>query len=163
MCGTGIEWGAAIKVRRADINPDTRAVHARGSKTAWRNREVRFLDDWCWRAFWEYAVYTVAVAPVFELDHKEALAAHHEAVVIVGADPSRLHDWRHTFAVRERRRGTDMQIIKHQLGHAPNSTLAERVYGAYTPDNRDYDEHAARIHTDRPARATQSATRRGRK
>lgn len=144
MCGTGMEWSAAIRVRKSDIDLNMRSVHAHGTKTEWRDREVRFLDEFSWNAFTGYAVGFVGDLPLFgSVRDKEALAAHHAAVKAVKAPGSVLHDWRHTFAVRERRKGTPLQIIKHQLGHSPNSTLVERRYGAYTPTAEDYNRLSA--------------------
>jgi len=159
MCGSGIEWGAAVTLKRADVTPETHGIIARGTKTKYRRyREMRVLDDWCWSEFWSYARAWVGDLPYFaDVDHREALAAHRAAVQAVRAPASTLHDWRHTFAVRERRKGTPMQIIKHQLGHAPGSTVVERVYGAFSPLQDDYERLQAQ---STPEGATHSATRR---
>lgn len=139
MCGTGIEWSAAVRVRPSDVSIESREVKARGTKTEWRNREVRFLDEYCWRVFLIYRNTVVGNSPMFgKLNPTEAMKAHRAALKAVSAEDSTLHDWRHTFAVREIAKGTPYRIIKHQLGHSPNSTLVERIYGASKPTSADY-------------------------
>lgn len=143
MCGTGVEWSAAVRARPTDLNTAKRSILAPGTKTEYRSREVRFLDSWCWEVFMYWACECVSSLPYFcMLDHDEALQAHHAAVEAVKAHPSTLHDWRHTFAVRERRKGTDIQVIKVQLGHSITSTEVEKRYGAYKPDDADYERAA---------------------
>jgi integrase len=159
MCGTGLEWSAAVRVRPSDYNSAAKSLVARGTKTRHRTREVRFMEEWCWRIFDAHAAQHVGNLPYFaDLKPRAALAAHRAALAAVRADDSTLHDWRHTFAVRERRKGTDPQVIKQQLGHAANSTLVERVYGAYTPTDTDYTRH---IVSGPRKTANGSATRRG--
>lgn len=140
MCGTGVEWSAAVRARPATLNKAKRSIFAPGTKNKYRKREVRFLESWCWNVFIEYADNHVGDLPYFaKLDHDDALKAHHAAVKVAEAQPSVLHDWRHTFAIRERRKGTDNQVIKAGLGHDMRSVELERVYGSYKPEDSDYE------------------------
>ena len=50
----------------------------------------------------------------------------------------RLHDQRHSYAVRASRAGTPAEVVARQLGHA-NAVLVLKVYGRFMPGQQDRD------------------------
>lgn len=142
MCGTSMELGAALAVRKADIHEARRTIHAHGTKNKWRDRECVMTEDWCWLDFWAYAMTfataELEAAPLFTCTGKTARRYHHLAVAAAGATPSTLHDWRHTFAVRLRKRGISDWRIAELMGHRDTSEIA-KVYGRFIPDQDEMD------------------------
>ncbi len=138
MAGTGMEWAAIEKTTRADVDVKTRKIHAKGSKTAYRNRIVRVTEDWTWPIIQKHLKTLLPDAPLFTVSHKDALNQHHEAGEALGLPYSTLHDWRHTYAVNCLKDGMAPAAVKKQLGHAPNSKEVETIYGVYIPDDSDY-------------------------
>jgi integrase len=140
MAGTGMEWQATERVRRSDVDFATRKIHAHGGKTKYRDRIVRVTEDWTWPIIESYARDFTPNALLFDgLDHKDALKVHREAAESVRLPDSTLHDWRHTYAVNALKDGTLPAVVKRQLGHAPNSTVVERVYSVWIVTDEDYD------------------------
>lgn len=138
MAGCGVEYGAAILVRRRDIDPAARSVWAQGSKNEYRNRRVFFTEDWAWELFWSYAKDFTPNARLFAWEErsKEPRDAHRAACEQAKVRVTRLHDWRHTYAIYSLDDGMQPQAVKAQLGHSPNSTILERVYAAWLPKDR---------------------------
>jgi integrase len=134
MYGTGMEWSAIANTTRADVDVKAMKIHAKGGKTSYRNRNVLVTDAWAWKIFASHLKTLLPTAPLFNVKHDDALDVHHAAAKAVGLPKSTLHDWRHTFAVNSLKEGMDRQLVKQQLGHAPNSNVVEKVYGVYLPD-----------------------------
>lgn len=131
MAGTGMEWQAVAAATRADVDRWSRTIRAHGSKTAARERTVAVTEDWAWEII-EPHLWTLApLAPLVTVKERAALREQTEACERLKLPRNRLHDWRHTYAVTAIRRGDDHQAIKNQLGHAPNSALLYKVYGAF--------------------------------
>jgi integrase len=153
MAGTGAEWGAAIGVHGRDIRWDSREVWLAGGKTRFRQRWVTFTEPWAWERFAVHAqpfrfALTQLLFPGMESRHKDVLEAHRAACVKAEAEPSTLHDWRHTYAIVSLTDGMMPQAVKRQLGHSPHSTMLERVYSAFLPQPTHY---AARPAATKPA------------
>ena len=147
MCGTGMEWGAVAATRRRDVDLKPRTIHAHGGKTRFRDRIVRVTEDWCWPILERHLKLMHPDTPVVTITGRQALRAQLEACERLELPHHTLHDWRHSYAVAALKRRDDPQTVKRQLGHAPNSVLIYRVYGAYLPCIADLP-------------ATHSATRR---
>lgn len=159
MAGTGIEWGAAAKVKRRDVDPKAKSVWAEGGKTQYRARRVFFTEDWAWTVFWQYASTRTPAVLLFPFDNRRALERHVAGCKLAKVKVTRLHDWRHTYAVYSLADGMAPQAVKRQLGHSPNSTMLERVYGAWIPAAApDYQKR-----TEADPSATDSATSRPKK
>lgn len=138
MAGTGLEWQAVMNLKRRDVNLDERTIEAHGSKNRWRERTVRVTEDWAWKIVKAHVQNILPNAPLFQFSDHTALDHHHKAVKAAHLKPSKLHDWRHTYAVNNLRDGVLPQVVKHQLGHAPNSTMVERIYGVWIVKAEDY-------------------------
>lgn len=138
MASTGMERQAAQRLRLRDLDLDRGLVHARGSKTKWRNRTCAITQPWATPILRQQIRGLTPDALVFPgLDrdgtYKQYLAAHHAACAAVQLSDSVLHDWRHTFAVDALRRKVKPIIVASQLGHA-NATLVLKTYGHHVPD-----------------------------
>ncbi len=140
MAATAMEWGACIKVRRRDIDLEARTIYAPGEKNKYRNRYVEATEDWAWDIVKKHAMNLLPNALLFDgLQDTEALKEHHKATKALGLPRTTLHHHRHSFAVMWIRRGIagyredgkDLQWLKTQLGHAPQSTLINTRYGLY--------------------------------
>jgi integrase len=143
MAGSGIEWQAALRLKRSDIDFTTRKVHAKGTKNRHRSRVIRVTESWAWEIFSAHAKQIMAGLPVFTLKPDTALAAHRKALADLEYPDSTLHDWRHTYAVNKLREGMRPAVVRHQLGHAKNSTEVERIYGVHDVTDADYETRNA--------------------
>jgi len=138
----------------------------RGHKTPWRTRTVRMLVDWCVPYLRRAIAGKLPAAPVFDgLSRHYALRVHKRtAAALRPALPDHsLHDWRHTFAVRELRLGRSVSVVAAQLGHANPYQVWTR-YGLHVPSARDYrtaDERAAVAPVSAPDAEKSSQTTRG--
>lgn len=137
MLGAGLEWQACIRLTRRDVNLDAGTIHARGSKTAWRNRVVRIVESWAAPIIAAHARALMPSASVFPVRYKHALKAHAAACKAIQLDDYNMHDNRHTFAVQQLRDGLSPTVVARQLGHS-NAHLVHTTYGRFVPDERDY-------------------------
>lgn len=135
MYGAGLEVGAVLRLRRRDVNTETREVQAKGTKTRWRTRTVRVTVGIAWQVFIEHLARGFTPdAPLFpHITERAALDAHKAACKAAGVTITTLHDWRHTYAIQALKDGLPPQTVKRQLGHSPHSTMLERVYSAWLP------------------------------
>lgn len=139
MAGTGLEWSAIANTKRSDVDVEARKIHAQGTKNTHRNRVVRVTEDWAWTEFHAHLKTLHPNSPLFELSQDYALDVHQAASKALGLPASTLHDWRHTYAVNWLKAGGKAAPLKRQLGHAPNSTVVERVYGVWIVSDEDYE------------------------
>ena len=139
MCGTGIEIGAALTLRRRDIDVEAGTIHAHGTKRAHRDRVVRVTEPWCWQIVleWLEARRALPDAPVFQISYWAATDALERALKALKWTNYRSHDWRHTYAVQALRDGEVPQVVAHQLGHK-TPAMVYAVYGRYAPTASDY-------------------------
>lgn len=153
MWGAALELGAVIALRARDVDLETREVQARGTKSRWRTRTVRVTEDAAWALIRAYVRMRLPDGLLFpEFRERGFRLAHRAACEAAGVAVSRLHDWRHTYAVQALRDGLPVQTVKRQLGHSPHSTMLERVYGAWLPKS-DSDYLATNPATSGPRRA----------
>jgi integrase len=137
MAGSGIELGAALRVRRSDIDLEASTVHARGSKTIWRNRVIR-IEPWAMPYVRPACGDDVGPWLVFPpMPHRDILAAFRAAQKTLGIEDHRLHDLRHCYAVNALKQGYKPTVVAHQLGHK-DATMVTKVYGRFIPDASDY-------------------------
>lgn len=138
MASTGMELGAALQLTSADVNAEAGTIHARGSKTTWRNRIVRY-EGWAKVMIELFAKSHIGAARLFPgVAHKDALAHFKAAQQAVGLSGHRLHDLRHTYAVNALKQGYSEQVVAHQLGHK-NTSQVRTNYGRFIPDATDYE------------------------
>ncbi len=79
----------------------------------------------------------------------KALTVHHATAKRLHIRRTTLHQHRHSFAVMWIRSGLkggrDKQWLKNQLGHAPQSTVIDTVYGVYINAARLTEAQAERL------------------
>lgn len=143
MAATGMEWQVIERLMRRDIDLKKRTIHARGGKTAWRNRVVRATELWAWKIFADHVKPMTDNCPFFSVSKYRALDEHLEASTVLKLPRTTLHDWRHTYAVQALRDGYSLQVVAHQLGHR-DTTLVQSRYGRFIPDESDYTRHVKR-------------------
>jgi integrase len=137
MAGTGLEWGVVERLRASDVDLKEGTIHARGSKTRWRNRIVR-AEPFVWVALRRHLDGRIGPALVFDnVDERVSLFALRDACEAAKIGAHRLHDLRHTYAVNALKAGYKPQVVAHQLGHK-DATMVLKVYGRYIPDQNDY-------------------------
>jgi integrase len=142
MAGTGIELGVALRLTARDVDTKANTINARGSKTVWRNRVVRY-ESWV-HTYVEFVDTTIGEVRLFAgIRYKDALAAFKAAQQAAGLSGHRLHDLRHTYAVNALRQGYKPVVVAHQLGHK-DATMVTRVYGRFVPDAADYAAGSAK-------------------
>lgn len=144
MAGAGVEWQAVERLRRRDVDVDTRTLRARGGKTRHRDRIVEVTEPWAWAVLEPHLRTLAPNAPVVTANRDAVIYAHKQAAARLGLEPSTLHDWRHTYAVTAIQRGDDHQQIKRQLGHSPASPLLYTVYGVYIQQSEAVKRRAQR-------------------
>jgi integrase len=81
------------------------------------------------------------------LNRWSASDAHRDACKALGADFAdyRMHDARHSYAVRAIRAGAPLEHVARQLGHA-DTQMVVKVYGRYKPnesERREWERIAA--------------------
>lgn len=131
MAGSGMEWQSCMSLRRRDIDLDTRIVFAAGNKNEYRERYVEVTEDWAWEVVKAHVAQMLPDAKVFNVSESSALQTHQRRCKEFGFPRTTLHQHRHGFAVMHLKRDCDLQWLKNQLGHAPQSTLAITTYGVY--------------------------------
>ena len=135
--GAGVEISAALRVRRRDIAETERTVFVRGTKNEWRARQV-IVEEWAWPILRRAFEDKLPDARVFEgLSYEPARAEHRSALKACKLpDDYRMHDARHSLAVRWMREGVEPHIIANNLGHR-DASLVLRLYGRHRPNAED--------------------------
>lgn len=129
--GAGLEIGAALELRKRDIDPKHRAVHAAGTKTKDRDRVAR-IQLWAWPYIERHIATLLPSALLFEgIAYHTAHRAHRAACKAAGITSYTLHDARHSFAVQLSRQGVPNALIAANLGHKDEAEVV-RTYGRYT-------------------------------
>ena len=127
---TGIEISVALALQARDVDAHRREIRARGTKTGARDR-IATVAEWAWPELKKYFALRHPAAPLFAgVNRWTASDKHREACKSLGIDNYRLHDARHTWAVRAVRAGASFEVIAEQLGHA-DTTMAVRVYARF--------------------------------
>lgn len=131
--GGGVEVSAALRVRRRDFSELERTVLVRGTKNEWRSRSV-IVEEWAWPLLRRAFANKLPDALVFEgLDYETARREHREALKAKELrEDYRMHDARHSLAVRWMQKGIGPEIIANNLGHR-DASLVLKLYGRYRP------------------------------
>ena len=150
--GTGAEVSAALRVRRGDVDETRLTVMLMGTKTRHRQHNTRarqaVVDPW---AMERLAAYIAAGrftphAPLFPgITEERALKRQKRVLKTLGLrEDYRLHDCRHSYAVRKMKAGIEPQLIANNLGHA-NATMVLKIYGKYRPTAAEIARLAMRV------------------
>jgi integrase len=129
------------------MDPLTKKIRAHGTKTHARDREV-YVDAWAWSYVERAVKHLTPSALLFPtLNRWSASDAHRAACKALGDDFAdyRMHDARHSYAVRAIRAGAPLEHVARQLGHA-DTQMVVKVYGRYKPnetERREWERIAA--------------------
>jgi integrase len=143
MWACGWEWAAITNARVEDFDLTAGTAFARGTKTAKRRRMTVITES--------AAVPFIAAALKGKLpkalvwggcEVSTIRRRHQAAARQLGLEHTTLHDWRHTFAVRELRKGRSLTFVSQMLGHK-NTTLVQTTYGQYALTTAELQDHAA--------------------
>jgi site-specific recombinase XerD len=135
--GAGVEISAALRVRRRDFSETERTVFVRGTKNEWRVRYA-IVEAWAWPLLRRAFASKLPDALVFEgLTYAAARSEHRAALKATKIrEDYRMHDSRHSLAVRWMKKGVAPEIIANNLGHR-DASLVLRLYGRYRPRSED--------------------------
>lgn len=130
--GTGIEREVLVTLSPRDVNLRDRTILARGTKTHARERTVR-VAEFAWPAVERLMEARSRKRTLLPPMTGWALSkAHRKAADAIGETGLRLHDARHTYAVRLAKAGTPPQVIADQLGNSVEMVV--KVYAKHSPD-----------------------------
>jgi integrase len=136
--GSGIEVSTALRLTRRDVDMERREIRAAGTKTHTRDRIVR-VAEWAWPYVRDHADPLRPGDLLFpDITANQAGDSHRTACKRLGIPDYRLHDQRHSYAVRAARAGTPAELISRQLGHA-NAIMVLRIYGRFMPSQQERD------------------------
>ncbi len=135
--GAGVEIGAALRGRRRDANETEGTVYVRGTKNEWRSRKV-ILEEWAWPILRKVLRHKLSDALLFDgIDERSARREHKAGLKAEELrDDYRMHDARHSVAVRWMREGIPLHVIANNLGHWDTS-MVERQYGRHRVREED--------------------------
>ena len=71
------------------------------------------------------------------MDRWRVSDAHRAACATLEIENYRLHDARHTYAVRAIRAGAPFEVVAQQLGHS-NTSMVTKVYGRFKPKEQEF-------------------------
>lgn len=142
MWACGWELGACKRATVADFDLSRMTALARGTKTRSRHRMTIIT---------EYDAVAM-IAPALREKAPDALVwphlvsasllpVHEGACAAVQVPRSTLHDWRHTFAVREIKKGRPLTFIAQMLGHR-DTTMLQQIYGRHTLSTHEIQAYA---------------------
>jgi len=157
--GTGLEISAALSLKRRDVDTLRREVRAKGTKNENRIR-LAAVEGWAWRYLEAHIATLLPNADLFGgMTRWAASDAQRAACKALQIEDYRLHDARHTYAVRAIRAGASFEVVGGQLGHA-DTTMAVRVYGRFKPtqeEARDWERIAAAQDAERAKKQTSAS------
>ena len=135
MFACGWELSAVLNATVGDIHLDNLTALARGSKTVWRHR-LTVITEPAVVPFLEAVMKDkLPGAPLVRVGRSRLLESHKAVSETLGLPKTTLHDWRHTYAIKELKRGTLPQHVAQMLGHSTAALVINR-YGRWisTPD-----------------------------
>jgi integrase len=124
-----MELGAILAARAGDVDLGARTIRMRGTKNRFRSR-VGVIEDWALPHLRAALKGLLPNARLVPMDGDTLRDEHQRACEALAITDYRLHDARHTFAVRWWDAGVPASVIGLQLGHADGQTV-ERVYGKH--------------------------------
>jgi integrase len=145
MWACGWELAAVRHATVGDIDLKAMTAYARGTKTSFRQR-LTVITEADAAGMIEVLLHNkLPSAPLLDsraLTPSGMLDAHNRAVTAVGLPKSTMHDWRHTFAVKEIKKGRPLEFVAQMLGHA-NTLMVQKCYGKYRMASDDLARFAA--------------------
>lgn len=137
--GTGMEISVALGLKRGDVDTLRKTAHAAGTKTRSRDR-IAYIAEWAWPYVERHIKALTPAAPLFpDVTRWRAGDVHRAACKALGEgfEDYRMHDARHTYAVRAIRAGAPFEVVAAQLGHA-DTLMVIKVYGRFRPSDDEF-------------------------
>lgn len=137
------EWSACAHATVADFDLDKGMAFARGTKNASRQRMTVITMPEAVPMIEQALALKLPAARVWAaLENTRTLKVHQGVCRELGLPVTTLHDWRHSFAVRELRKGRSLQFVSQMLGHK-NTSLVQTRYGRYVLSDSELNQYAA--------------------
>jgi integrase len=131
----GMEMSAILRLVRGDVDLTDRTVHAKGTKTAWRNRKVP-IQVWALPFVKLACRGKLPSAPLFPgLDNDRVHKTHDATCKLLGAEFAayRFHDARRTFGIAALKNGATHEAVAYVLGHK-DARLVFTTYAKFAPN-----------------------------
>ena len=131
----GIEVSAILRLSRSDVDLTERTVHAKGTKTTWRDRRVP-IQEWALPLVRAACRGKHPNAPLFPgLDRHRVHKLHDITCKALGSqfDGYRFHDARRTFGIAALKNNATYEAVRYVLGHK-DARLVMTTYGRYAPN-----------------------------
>lgn len=142
MYACGWEWSACRNALVEDFDLAHLTAFARGTKSATRARLTVFTEPHLLDYVRPVLASKLPKARVFtRLGLERALKRHHAACRALDLPETTLHDWRHTYAVKELKKGVSPQAVAQMLGHSTAQLVITR-YGLMTSTPEEIRERA---------------------
>lgn len=141
----GIETGVSRRLRRADVDLQERRIRVRGTKAEKRDRFVT-IDAWAIPYLTRRCRGLLPDAPIAAGLRGEPVPRGSisrlwlRALERARITDYRLHDGRHTWAVRHIAAGVPAEYVAEQLGHTDTKQV-NAVYGRFRPTAFDRDRY----------------------
>lgn len=145
MWACGWELAACRHARVGDIDLKAMTAFARGTKTSHRMRLTVITEPEAVAMIEPLLANKLPSAPLLDeptLTPSRMLLVHNRTVKALGLPKSTLHDWRHSFAVKEIKKGRPLEFVAQMLGHA-NTLMVQKCYGKYRMASDDLVRFAA--------------------
>lgn len=144
MWACGWELAACMRATVGDIDLKAMTAYARGTKNSSRMRMTVITESEAVPMIETLLRGKLPSAPIWPqgLGAGIMLARHKAAARAAGVPVSCLHDWRHSFAVKELKKGRPLEFVAQMLGHT-NTVMVQRVYGKYRMATEDITRFAA--------------------
>ena len=144
MWACGWELAACVHAKVGDIDLKAMTAYARGTKTASRSRLTVITETEAVAMIEPLLRNKLPSAPLWDgsLHKRRMLEAHQRAAAACALPKSTMHDWRHTFAVKELKKGRPLEFVAQMLGHH-NTVMVQKVYGKYRLASDDLVRFAA--------------------
>ena len=130
-----MEVSAILRLTRADVDFDENTAHAKGTKTAWRDRRVP-VQEWALPFVRSACRGKLPNAQLFPaLDRHRVYKAHDATCRALGAEYAsyRFHDARRTFGICALKNGATHEAVAYILGHK-DARLVFTTYARYAPN-----------------------------
>lgn len=157
MWACGWEWSAIENATVGDFDLEKMTAFARGTKNANRQRLTVITEPEVVPMIKDVLASKLPAAKVWQIrDQTRVLKRHQQACKRLGLPITTLHDWRHTFAVKELQAGRSLHFVAQMLGHA-NTAMVQKVYGRFTISQQELETVAQQVKTGVTQLRTQSA------
>lgn len=147
MWACGWEWAAIENATVGDFDLDKMTAFARGTKNAHRQRLTVITEPEVIPIIRDVIASKLPSARIWQIcDQTRVLKRHQQTCRALGLEVTTLHDWRHSFAVKELQVGRSLHFVAQMLGHV-NTTMVQKVYGRFSLSTPEIEAVARGVKT----------------